>query len=364
MFCPLCYSEYRPEISHCNSCDTDLFISLDDPSALGNPRRLIWIAKDREEFDLVVSAFRESQVPAFAEEGGTGLLGPLLRPYSKIYVHDSDIRRALTIASASIAKRRIGSSAMQTCPSCSETCSAGLSFCPWCANMLKAQEPETARELKSDAETRSAIPGKVCPDCGATFPENYERCTMCGVELVPEGLFGEPRSESERRDRLVVAWRAGNPAMVSEAVALLRQAGIRHFLQPTNQHLSFELAVPRPLYQIFVLESDINRARECVEAVRDTAPFASDPGPEIATVLPQVPSVKVNGEPASTSISELWSGEDSSFADFLVTCLRENRITPLRADIHAGMVRVSVRHADFSAGREILRELLESTPLE
>jgi hypothetical protein len=187
---------------------------------------------------------------------------------------------------------------------------------------------------------------------------------VCGVGLVPQELLGEPRSESERSDHLVVIWRAGNPAMVSAAVALLRQTGIRHYVQATNQHMSFELAVPRPFYQIWVLESDVDRARECLDGVRDTVPFATDLGPDITSPFPQVPSAKANGELPSKSISNLWSGDDCSFADFLESCLRENRITPLRAGRPPGMIRVSVHRSDFLAAREILRELLESTPLE
>lgn len=368
MFCPLCHSEYRPDITRCGSCGADLVLSLDDASVLANPRRLFWIAKDDQEFDLVASALRESQISIFADEGGDGLLGSLLRPYSKIYIRESDLRQALTVASSAISNRRIGSTLLQACGQCSAPCAASLSFCPECGNTLKAQEEQPIAAAILEPDSRSAAPGKLCPDCGATYPEHYNRCTVCGVELIPEGLHGEPHSESERHDRLVVVWRAGNPGMVSEAVALLRQMGIRHYVQATNQHMSFELAVPRPLYQICVLESDAERAQECLAVVRDTVVFASDPGPEFATVLERESLPAANGEPPSssstTSKTELWSGDDAAFADFLENCLFENRIAALRVGGSAGTIRISVQSSKLSAAKEILRELQESSPLE
>src|SRR5437879_2920908 len=152
MFCPLCYSEYRPQFSRCKSCGTDLVNSLRDATVVANARRLLWIGKDHEEFDLLVAALREAQIPMFAEEGGTGLLGPLLRPNSKIYVLESEMRQGLTAASIAIRNRKIGFGAAQTCSFCFAACSAGFSICPSCSNTLKPQEVETERAAEYEIE--------------------------------------------------------------------------------------------------------------------------------------------------------------------------------------------------------------------
>ena len=117
---------------------------------------------------------------------------------------------------------------------------------------------------------------KYCPVCDAEFPDSHSMCSVCSIELVPEESRGEPLDDRQRNEKIVLAWRGGDPLAVSEVIHILRDAGIRHHVQPTNEHLVFELGMPRPKYAVRVFLSDQARAKELLANVRESAPFALD----------------------------------------------------------------------------------------
>lgn len=211
---------------------------------------------------------------------------------------------------------------------------------------------------------------KYCPVCDAEYPDSHAMCSVCSIELVPEELRGHPLDERQRKEKIVVAWRGGDPLAVSEVIHILRDAGIRHHVQPTNEHLVFELGMPRPKYAVRVFLSDLPRAKELLENVRESAPFALDEPAETDGDL-DVPVNRANdpswSSEAATSV--VWSGEDMALADLLEACLRENRIGVQREDGANGNaagapseIRLLVPPAAESASREIIREVREATP--
>src|ERR1700742_837701 len=117
---------------------------------------------------------------------------------------------------------------------------------------------------------------KYCPVCDAEYADSHAMCSVCGIELVAEELRGQPLDERQRKEKIVLAWRGGDPLAVSEVIHILREAGIRHHVQPTNEHLVFELGMPRPKYAVRVFLSDQSRAKELLANVRESAPFAID----------------------------------------------------------------------------------------
>src|SRR5207247_4457084 len=102
---------------------------------------------------------------------------------------------------------------------------------------------------------------KYCPICNTQYSDSHNRCSACGVELIPESLRGRPLNEKERREPIELVWRGGDPVAVSQALAALRAAGIQHHLKSTNDHLVFELGMPRPKYDICVIDSAESVAR-------------------------------------------------------------------------------------------------------
>ena len=208
---------------------------------------------------------------------------------------------------------------------------------------------------------------KYCPVCDAEYTDSHAMCSVCGIELVPEELRGHPLDERQRKEKIVLAWRGGDPLAVSEVIHILRDAGIRHHVQPTNEHLIFELAMPRPKYAVRVFLSDLSRAKGLLANVRESAPFALDePAEDDAdSSAAQSHSSDCSWSPgAATTV--VWSGQDTALADLLEACLRENRIGVRRDDGADGSepdhIRLLVMPAAEAASREIIREVREATP--
>lgn len=207
---------------------------------------------------------------------------------------------------------------------------------------------------------------KYCPLCDAEYSDVHDRCTVCGAELVAESLRGRPMNEKERRERLELVWKSGDPVAVSQAIAALREAGIRHHVQSTENHLVFELGMPRPKYEIRVFASDAPAARQLLDGISESLPFAVGESSSAADIEegaePNESSAKgLPWKPALATL-ELWSGDDASLEKVLEDCLRENYIGFRREVAGSGTLRLFVMPAEESAAREILRELTEGTP--
>jgi hypothetical protein len=212
---------------------------------------------------------------------------------------------------------------------------------------------------------------KYCPVCDAEYADSHAMCSVCGVELVPEELRGQPLDERQRKEKIVLVWKGGDPLAVSEVIHVLREAGIRHHVQPTNEHLVFELAMPRPKYAVRIFLSDLPRAKELLADVRESAPFALDEPEEdeldSSAIESSSPSDRTWNPSAATAV--VWSGADTALADLLEACLRENRIGVRRDDGTDGVggaeakeIHLAVMPAAEAASREIIREVREATP--
>jgi hypothetical protein len=205
---------------------------------------------------------------------------------------------------------------------------------------------------------------KYCPLCDAEYSDAHASCSVCGVDLVPAGMRGQPLDERQRKERIHVVWRGGDPLAVSEVINALREAGIRHHVQPTNEHLVFELGMPRPKYAVRVFASDATRARELVADIRESAPFALSEhqaldAESVSAVAARPPTHEWNSAAATMAV---WSGQDSALADLLEACLRENHIGARRDGGPPEQLHLLVMPADESQAREIIREVREATP--
>jgi hypothetical protein len=356
--CPLCGDGYQDGIGRCRQCDAFLVASLEADEVRKNPPRLFWSGRDLHEFDFVVAALRDARIPARTNRGFGGLAGLILRIPSTVHVLASDLDRALQTAVESLAGR--GVALEQLCYNCSAGCSKCFAICPTCKAQLIVQPAVT--ESRHEPQAFGQL--KYCPLCDTEYSSSHDRCSTCGVTLVPEESRGYPLTEAERKDRLELVWRGGDPAALSRAVALLRDAGIRHHVQSCSDHLVFELAMPRPKYNLRVLHSDAGRARELLGDVKESPFFGAQISPDFphdGGPVIEAPAGLWNPAAANT---ELWSGEDAAFARLLEACLAENRIGVRRQGMEPGKQRLLVQSAEADRAREILREIVEATPLE
>jgi len=67
---------------------------------------------------------------------------------------------------------------------------------------------------------------KYCPLCDAEYSDAHASCSVCGVDLVPAGMRGQPLDERQRKEKIHVVWRGGDPLAVSEVINALREADI------------------------------------------------------------------------------------------------------------------------------------------
>lgn len=360
-YCPLCAAEYRPQVERCATCGAVLVPSLRTEDVRANPPRLLWIGVDTAEFDLVAGALRDVGIPALVEESPTRIFQKLLNSESQICVLQNDLDRAVQIASQAIAGRSDARGASQKCHHCGALCSASLAACPSCrATLIIGRKAE--RKNFAPAGTTIEHESKYCPFCDAEYSGSFESCSVCGVALVPEGMRGKPLTEQDKKDRLVIVWRGGDPVAVSRVVSLLRETGIRHHVESTHDYFVFELAMPRPRYTVRVLQADAQRASEVLAGVMDSPFFGGGISPDFpAESSAPMPAASSNWNLAAATV-EVWAGEDAALARVLEDCLRENRLGFRHEDHQGRRVQLFVMPADESAAREIIREILEATP--
>jgi hypothetical protein len=360
-YCPLCASEFRQEAELCSTCGTALVDSLNDENVRANAPRLLWIGRDSVEFDLVAGALRDADIPALVEEGPTGILRKFLKSESQICVLQNDFERALAVAATAIAGRGDAHGTIQKCHRCGADCSASLTACLRCKATLIV---ERKSERENSAPTEAAIQkeSKYCPLCGAEFPASYGRCTVCGIELVPEGLRGLPLNAQARNERLVIVWRGGDPVAISRAVGVLREEGIRHHVESTHDYLVFGLAMPRPKYVVRVLQGDAEKARALLAGITESPLF----GDKMSSSFPEEtgPATQRSREPWNLAAAtvEIWAGQDAGLARVLEDCLQENLIGFRRERSIPQTLHLYVMRSDEAQGREIIREVLEATP--
>jgi hypothetical protein len=361
-YCNLCCAEYQEGVTVCATCHAALVRSLKSQEALSNPARLLWTGKNSSEFEIVAGALRDAEIPAFVEEKPHGMFGALVRSGSRIHVLSLDFDRALSVAGGIIESRGRANNPVQECYSCGRQCSTFLAVCPYCKATLIVEQKQPREGIAMGVSQDQSIM-KYCPLCDAEYSESHWECTVCGVELVPEESRGRPLDEQQRKERIELVWRGGDPGAVSEVIHTLREAGIRHHVQATNDHLVFELGMPRPKYAVRTFASDALRAKELLADIREPSPFV---GMEAsALTLGDEPieqtSPKHEWKPAAASV-EIWSGDDAALAQLLQDCLRENSIGVRCEGQSPGSMRLRVMPADEARAREIIREVREASP--
>ena len=364
MFCPLCKSEYREGVAQCATCDAPLVASLDAPEVRANPPILLWTGKDSAEFAVVADTLRDAKIPVLVYEHPHTALGNRWRPESQIRVLQSDLQPALQLAATRIDSLPRSPRDIRKCHGCGAEVRVSFTHCPRCNTMLIASADTASPDSKAIVNAEALF----CPLCDAEYGPAHTHCTLCGVDLVPEHLRGKPLNEKERNERLELVWRGNDPVAVSRVIAALRGARIRHHVKPTQDHLAFELGIPRPRYEVRVFASDAPAARYLVAPIRESLPFAlldeeKDTESPEPTGPPSAGAAVAPGvwKPKQATL-EVWSSDDSALAQILQDCLAENRIGVRVEGTPPGKLRLFVRPQEEAGAREIIREVVEGTP--
>jgi hypothetical protein len=250
MFCPLCHAEYRQGFTVCATCRAAL-VAADAPESERTPPRLKWETHDQRASDAVFSKLYEVGIPCLEKAHADffsvriGSISIVRRPTITLYVLQRDAAAAQQ--------------------------AAGVEFVP---DRPAVEIPEGA-------------PVQDCPYCAAKFPAGNSLCPACGGDLLEwqpgsESASAPPSGSDVSGPTAVSAidggeaqlvWRGDDPVAFSRAIEALKERGIRAHTLSTSDHLAFELAMPRPKFEILVPRAQSEKARELTAEFAQTLPL-------------------------------------------------------------------------------------------
>lgn len=217
-----------------------------------------------------------------------------------------------------------------------------------------------------------------CPICKTEYREGFTRCVDCGADLVT----GSPSQEGGEKTLDAgpeLVWRGGDPVSLSRVTAALSTEGINFLVRPTQDHLVFELGIPRPRYVVLVSRKDYAAALGLVADIPDRSPFADfeaiesppfyrrrsptqETAPAESTATDGgVDTVLEEWKPSGQD-TEVWSGNAPELVQSLVLCLQENGIPCFPVTEPGETSRILVHRGDERRAREIVCEVIEGEP--
>jgi hypothetical protein len=168
-------------------------------------------------------------------------------------------------------------------------------------------------------------------------------------------------------DSLEILWRGSDPAKFTALQASLRDEGIRYWqtqvYDPAGGFLSSRpyYLEATPGFEIRVHTSDLERANvalKWVESKESVELESTGSTPREADRLDARQSLPYAWD-SKEAISEVWSGEDESMAEYLASALRENGIPSRIPDELGHRARLCVRPEDLTRARSIVRQITE-----
>jgi hypothetical protein len=359
MFCPLCKSEYLGGVTRCESCLAVLVESLDAHEVQSNGPVKFWSGKDDALFDALTAALFAAGIAHRGEGPPRVFARRQWLPESRISILLLDFDRALEASKAVLQPFEEKSRYRMMCYACRAMILPGFARCYRCGAILHVP-------LESEPVTAEPAP-KRCPVCGLTYGANYASCTRCGVELASREDPDVSVPDLDGEEKLLVVWRGSDPEAFSRVELALRGAGIAHHATATHDHLAFNLGIPRPMYEVRVLQSDFEAAKGLVAPIHETLPFEvqKPQTQEGGTALPPAARGGIRSHAEhnlSEAVVQVWSGDDPAIGNMLQACFFENRILLRIAGTTPGQRDFYVCPEQEAAAREIVREIIEGKP--
>jgi hypothetical protein len=206
----------------------------------------------------------------------------------------------------------------------------------------------------------------VCPACNTEFPRGTVFCGRCHVTLVADLAEADEMVEKAYPgSALVQLWRGEDAALHASILEALAEANIPFYEQPLGSGPSarpidalLDHAHPRFGFEVAVLSSNLAQAEVILEKLLKEGPvdMALTANDAAEQARPKSRSAAMG-----MAISEVWSGEDESFAGFLGAALKENGIA-VRVERHGQKAAVYASLEDEGRAREIIREIVEGAP--
>lgn len=231
-----------------------------------------------------------------------------------------------------------------------------------------------------------------CPQCGAEYREGISSCSDCHVLLVRDKLERDFSQESvhepgdPNEDPFCKFWVGNDDRVLSELQSVLDEAQIPHktvrredWLLNRLDHARLNLGVPASVYER--AEQAVGDAFSSQPLLRDTDGLIPESLQKKLDFDQDEPSMELPDfglQPERTksrssdllgewypedATSQVWNGDDPNTKDMIEMSLHENEIHT-RWETQGKLFEVFVLPEDETRAREIIREIVESTPME
>jgi hypothetical protein len=212
-----------------------------------------------------------------------------------------------------------------------------------------------------------------CPKCRVEYRPGFTRCSDCEADLV--GVLPEEALSSD--EALTLLWECGNQAECVCVCEDLRSANIRYHVDEIPYEKTARMGVEWH-YRILIPANDLDRAKELlsIDAPQNTIPSSDADEEEVVDPTVELPDagVPLTAEtkrrdtyldpwyPEDATV-EVWSQDGDDLSLGIELSLDANRIHCRCDSDEPGAKKIYVRPEDESFAREIVREIIEGTPL-
>jgi hypothetical protein len=212
-----------------------------------------------------------------------------------------------------------------------------------------------------------------CPQCKAEYRQGFTRCSDCDVDLVDTLPQESERTGQANR----VIWMGDDQETCMALCCRLKDEGIRYQVTEAMKSRNARMTVTSK-YALAVPAVDEKEAKELLElpetVVEESSELTEEDMDQALMEWPEGEESTPGTVRRGSSYLGRWYPEDATVEVFAETptfesgliemSLKENQIRARIEVQEDGRKKVFVLPEDESAAREIIREIVEDTPLE
>ena len=212
-----------------------------------------------------------------------------------------------------------------------------------------------------------------CPQCKAEYRQGFTRCADCDVELVDTLPQESERTGEANR----IIWMGDSQATCVALCLQLKDEGIRYQVTEAMKSRNARMTVTWK-YGLAVPAEDEKKAKELLElpetVVEESSELTEEDEDQALLELPEGDESTPGAVRKGSSYLGPWYPEDATVEVFAETptfesgliemSLKENEIRARIEVQEDGRKKIFVLPEDEPAAREIIREIVEDTPLQ
>jgi hypothetical protein len=213
-----------------------------------------------------------------------------------------------------------------------------------------------------------------CPNCKVEYRTGFIRCSDCEADLVEE----PPKEGVPVDEAVTMLWECDDQTECVVVCRHLKNASIPYRVDQAPYDRDARMRVEWR-YRILISPDDLGRAMELlrIDAPQNTVPTPDDNEEEVVDPTVELPDagVPLVSEPKrrdaylgpwypEDATVEVWSQDGDDFSSGIALSLDANFILCRCDSDNPGAKKIFVQPEDESFAREIVREIIEGTPLK